>query len=65
VVSSSVAQRLISASGTNRHGSILQRARAMNRNNRRKMLAAVFVLVGLPVNVIRPAQAQEKLASPR
>jgi poly(3-hydroxybutyrate) depolymerase len=31
-------------------------------NNRRKMLAAVFVLLGLPVNVIHPAQAQEKLA---
>jgi hypothetical protein len=35
----------------------------MNRDNRRKMLAAVFVLLGLPVNVIHPAQAQEKLAS--
>jgi hypothetical protein len=35
----------------------------MNRDNRRKILAAVFVLLGLPVNVIHPAQAQEKLAS--
>jgi hypothetical protein len=63
VVALSVAQRLIRASGTNRHGSIFQRERAMNRDNRRKILAAVFVLLGLPVNVIHPAQAQEKLAS--
>jgi len=35
----------------------------MKRNNRRKILAAVLVLLGLPVNVIDPAQAQEKLAA--
>ena len=34
----------------------------MNSDNRCKMLAVAFVLLGLPVNVI-PAQAQEKLAA--
>src|SRR5499427_8695710 len=47
----------------NQHGSIFQRERAMNSDNRRKMLAVAFVLLGLPVNVIHPAQAQEKLAA--
>src|SRR5262245_62735078 len=35
----------------------------MNSDNRRKMLAVALVLLGLPVNVIDPAQAQEKLAA--
>jgi hypothetical protein len=62
VVASDIAQRLVRASGTNRYGSKFQRERAMNRDNRRKVLAAVFVLLGLPLNVIHAAQAQEKLA---